>query len=137
MKLYIQIKNGKPFEHPILESNFVQAFPHVNTENLPPEFARFERVERPHLGVYQVLESEEPTYELIGGVYKDVWRVREMTQEEKEAKIAAVKALQPFPSWVFKEETCSWFPPVPFPTDTNGKFYEWIEEERVWKLITQ
>ena len=83
MKLFIQIKDGKPFEHPILGENFCQAFPEIDVNNLPPEFARFERVERPVLGEYQVLVSENPTYELIDGVYKDVWHTREMNAEEK------------------------------------------------------
>lgn len=38
-----------------------------------------------------------------------------------------------FSSWVLNEETCSWEPPVPYPTDGNE--YYWEEEELIWKLI--
>jgi len=81
MELFIRIKDGLPFEHPILEDNFCEAFPDIDIINLPPEFARFERVERPEIGSYQVYEGV--TYELIGDIYKDVHHVREMTNEEK------------------------------------------------------
>ena len=44
MELYIQIRNGQPFEHPIFGDNFRQAFPGIDVDNLPPEFAVFQRV---------------------------------------------------------------------------------------------
>jgi hypothetical protein len=37
---------------------------------------------------------------------------------------------QPFPSWVFDEETCTWGAPVPYPYDK--KIYAWDEEQRNW-----
>jgi hypothetical protein len=83
MELFIQIRNGQPYEHPIVRENFHQAYPNLNVENLPPEFARFERIPPPKLGVYEVAEG--PTYEWLDGSVKDVWRVREMTDEEKQA----------------------------------------------------
>lgn len=135
MNLYIRIKNGKPFEHPIFEENFCQAFPHIDVNNLPPEFARFERVERPIVGVYEVLESEEPTYELIDGVYKDVWRKRDMTSEEKTAMQNQVKlswSLNGFASWSFDEASCRFVPPIPYPQD--GKNYDWDESTTSWKV---
>lgn len=83
MKLVIQIRDGQPFEHPIMEDNFVQAFPHLNIDNLPPNFAKFERVEMPRkAGPYQV---EYEQYEWVNGIVKDVWYIREMTLEEKAA----------------------------------------------------
>lgn len=110
MELFIQIKDGAPFEHPIFGDNFRQAFPDVDTEKLPPEFARFERVQPPSVGVYEVYEGV--AYELIDGVYKDVHRVRALTEQEKQAKIAEALS-QPHPSdWVFSEEYCAWIPPA-------------------------
>jgi hypothetical protein len=72
MELFICIKDGQPFEHPIFGDNFCQAFPNVDTNNLPPEFARFERIERPTLGIYEIMVLDQPTYELVDGVCKDV-----------------------------------------------------------------
>ena len=40
---------------------------------------------------------------------------------------------QPFPSWTLDEETCHWEPPTPMPTD--GKIYQWNEENKTWDEI--
>jgi len=86
MELYIQIKNGQPFGHPILEDNFQQAFPQIDVNNLPAEFARFERVEQPNTaGPFQI---EEVAYQWVDGVVKDVWTAREMTGAERTEKTA-------------------------------------------------
>jgi len=85
MELFIQIRDGQPFEHPIFGDNFREAFPHINTDDLPSEFAKFERIEAPLIGAYEVVEG--PTYQWVDGVVKDVWAVRAMTEEEKTAKV--------------------------------------------------
>lgn len=134
MQLFIRIKDGKPFEHPILESNLKAVFPDIDVNNLPPEFARFERIERPSLGVYEVYENL--TYEWIDGVVKDVHHIRDMTEEEKNAKQNAVKSswsINGFASWSFNEETCMFDPPIPHPED--GLFYDWNEEALRWEVI--
>jgi hypothetical protein len=85
MELYIQIRDGQPFEHPILGDNFREVFPHIDVNNLPPEFARFERLPDPkNATTFQV---DEAHYAWVDGVVKDVWAVREMTQEEKTQKL--------------------------------------------------
>lgn len=135
MKLFIRIKDGQPFEHPILGDNFRQAFPHVDINNPPPEFARFERVAPPVTCVYEVYEGV--TYEWVDGIVKDVHHVRAMTAEEKTAKQNAVKsawAENGFASWMFDEETCSFKQPVAYPDD--GKPYRWDEETTTWVEIT-
>ena len=80
MELYIRIKDGKPFEHPIIKENFQQAFPDIDVNNLPSDFAKFERKERPEIGLYQIYEG--CTYELVGDTYRDIHHVREMTTDE-------------------------------------------------------
>lgn len=117
MELFIQIIDGQPFEHPILGDNFRQAFPDIDTTNLPPEFARFERIEQPIIGVYQVYEGV--TYEWIDGIVKDVHHVYNLTDAEKAKKIATAKAEAHPDGWVFDEERCGWFP-VPLTTDAAG-----------------
>jgi len=86
IELYIRIKDGQPFEHPIFGDNFKQVFPHVDVNNLPPEFAKFERVEHPKLGLWDFYEGA--TYEWFGDVVKDVHHVREMTADEIQIKRA-------------------------------------------------
>jgi len=81
MRLFIQIRNGEPYEHPILEDNFVLAFPDIDLNNLPENFARFERVPCDiDLDIYEVAEV---SYQFINGIVKDVWSKRPMTNEER------------------------------------------------------
>jgi hypothetical protein len=108
MELYIRIIDGQPFEHPILGDNFRDAFPHIDVNNLPSEFARFERVAHPLYGVYEVYEGV--TYEWFDNVVKDVHHVRSMTEQERQTKIDEVKAAftPTGDDWVFDENACSW-----------------------------
>lgn len=84
MRLFIRIKDGLPFEHPILEDNFREAFPEVDIDDLPPEFAKFERVAHPNVGLWQVYEGV--TYEWSNGLVKDVHHVRPMSEQEIQFK---------------------------------------------------
>jgi len=149
MELFIRIKDGQPFEHPIFGDNFRQAFPDIDVNNLPAEFARFERVERPVLGMYEVMVSEDATYELIDGVYKDVWHKRDMTAEEREAKKqtitqsaqsawAARPQAENWAAWVFNEETLTYEPPIPRPAKDEIKISQgimtfWCGADNNWK----
>ena len=81
MELYIKIRDGQPFEHPILGDNFKENFSHIDINNLPPEFARFERIAIPQTKEYEIYEST--TYEWFDNVVKDVHHFRPMTDEEK------------------------------------------------------
>lgn len=130
MELFIRIKDGQPFEHPILVDNFYQAFPNVDVNNLPSEFARFERIAPPELGTYELYEGV--TYEFLNGIVKDVHHVREMNIQEKTEKQEAVKAAwnNRYPSWTFDEASCSFVAPVAMPLD--GKIYSWDESTTAW-----
>lgn len=136
MELFIRVKDGKPFEHPIFGDNFREAFPHVDVNNLPPEFARFVRVAAPVMGVYE--KNQAASYQLVDGVYTDVFSVEQMTAEEIAAKQQAVKdawaANSGFASWTFNEATCAFQAPTPYPTD--GKFYRWDEPTLAWVEAT-
>ena len=145
MELFIRVKDGQPFEHPILGSNFRQVFPDVDVNNLPPEFARFERVERPELGIYEVMVSEDPAYELVDGVYKDVWHVHAMNAEEKTAKQQAVitafnnrPQAENWSAWILDEATCTMQPPIPRPEPDQikldaGILTMWCGADANWK----
>jgi hypothetical protein len=132
MNLYIRLKNGQPFEHPIFESNFRQAFPDVDLNNLPEWVAKFVRVEQPSIRVYEVYEGV--SYQWVDGVVTDVHAVRQMTDDEKLAKQNEVKAnWTVFPnwtSWTFNEDLCKYEPPIPRPDD--GKVYRWDEPTVSW-----
>jgi hypothetical protein len=127
MKLYIETENNLPKNHPALEENLLQAFGVI-----PEHWVPFERIERPKLGVYDVFDQEEPEYQIVDGIYKDVWMVRRMTAEEIASKKAETVAAwnNHFPSWVFNEDSCSFASPVPYPQDDN--FYQWDESIINW-----
>jgi hypothetical protein len=131
MELIIQLENGVPVNHPIFVDNFREAFPDVDTNNLPTEFAKFVRVEPPILGAYEVYEGV--TYETAGDAFTDVHHVRQMTDAEKTEKQNIIKekwAEFGFASWVFNENTCNFVPPIPVPND--GKNYRWDEPTISW-----
>jgi hypothetical protein len=136
MELFIRIKDGQPFEHPIMKDNFRQAFPDVDTNNLPAGFARFVRVQAPVVGAYE--KNQTVSYQLIDGAYTDVFSVEQMSAEEIVAKQQAVKDAwatnNGFASWAFNEATCAFEAPTPRPTD--GKFYRWDEPTTSWIEVT-
>ena len=132
MKLYIQIQNGQPINHPAFEDNLLQAF-----NPIPENWEPFVRVERPVPTVYQLLESLEPVYQKVDNVWTDVWSLRNMTDAEKMVKQQAAKnswAALPnysnFIAWVFDEATCAYQPPIPQPTD--NKIYFWQGTTSSW-----
>lgn len=89
MELFIRIVDGQPFEHPIHGDNFRQAFPDVDTDNLPPEFARFIRVRAPSHGRF---EKASVSYQWVDGVVMDVWTVEPMSSVEIEAQAIQERA---------------------------------------------
>lgn len=135
MKMYIRIENGATVDHPIVEENFVIAFPDVNLANTT-EFAEFVRVSAPVPGVYEVYEGL--VYGFLGGVYTDIHQVRAMTDEEKTTKQDQIKAIwadRGFASWTFDEATCMFQPPVPRPDDFSTKQYNWDESILSWVAV--
>tara|TARA_S200002703_G_scaffold15916_1_gene13531 strand:+ start:4153 stop:4614 length:462 start_codon:yes stop_codon:yes gene_type:complete len=151
MKLYIKTDSeGNPIDHPHMADNVHALYPDHDFDSGPPEgWAVFTRVEKPTLGPYEVFEdcgSENCeafchnglTYELQeDGSYSDVWHICNITEEEKTEKQNTLKekwAEHGFASWVFNEDTCSFDPPVPFPTD--GTPYLWDEDTTSWVEVT-
>lgn len=135
MNLYIRLKNGQPFEHPIFEDNFRQAFPQVDLNSLPEWVAKFTRVSIPEISPYEVYEGV--TYQWVDGVVADVHAVRQMTSDEKIAKQNQAKSnwviFPNWSSWTFNEELCRYQPPAPRPDD--GKNYRWDEPTVSWVEI--
>jgi len=94
MNLYIQMQDGQPWQHPLLEDNVLQAWPGIDLNNLPANLARFRRHQQPGPDVMPVGNFQVPicTYELASdGVYEDTWTVREMDDDEKRVTTKARK----------------------------------------------
>ncbi len=135
IKLYIQVKDGVPINHPAYTENLLYSLGEI-----PSDWEPFIRVKRPELGVYEILEDEQPTYQRVNGVWTDVWFVRPMTNAEKLAAQQAVKdfwATRPYASnwsaWTFDENTCGFVPPIPRPPPVEGKKVFWCGAENNWK----
>ena len=134
MNIYIQIENGQPINHPAFEDNLMQAFGCISTN-----WELFLRVERPFLDIYQVLNTDTPSYQKIDGVWTDVWTIRDMTDAEKKAKQEIEKNFwlslpnrDNFSTWTFDENKCAYVAPVPMPTD--GQDYFWQGTTNSWKI---
>ena len=137
--LYIQMRDGQTYQHPIFEQNMREAFPDVDLSNLPEGFCRFVRVDRPALGPYE--KNQTCSYVAVEGsekTYTDEWSCEDMTAEEVTAKQNAVKAdwaQNGYPSWTFNEATCAFEPPTPMPAEAEGQHYVWDEETLSWVLL--
>jgi len=125
MNLYIQVKNGQPINHPATEENLLHALGAIDNT-----WETFVRTEMPVLGIYEVFDTDLPSYQKVDGVWTDFWHVREMTDEEKSAKQQVVKdEWNSFPrpnqtAWTFDEATCTYIPPIPRPTDDKQYFWQ-------------
>lgn len=135
MNLYIEIENGVPKNHPAFEDNLLQAF-----GSIPEHWEPFTRVQRPILGVYEVMVSEIPAYEKVNGVWMDVWQKRDMTAEEKLATQQRVITLhnsqdQAFnwSAWTLDEVLCEMVPPSPRPDTSVSGFLYWCGADNNWK----
>lgn len=135
MNLYILLQDGQPINHPMLETNVLMVFPGIDLHSLPENLCKFIRVERPSIGVYQVFEDPEITYQIKeDGICYDVWHYRDMTAEEKQAKIDILVQNKPYPSWIIDTENYTYNPPIARPTD--GLYY-WNEESLNWLTIEE
>jgi hypothetical protein len=130
MRLFIKVENGMPINHPASEDNLFQSLGEI-----PLDWEPFVRETRPTVGVYQILESEETTYQKVNGIWTDVWALRDMTGDEKLAKQNAKKEWWAInqknrSTWIFNETTCDFDPPVQYPTD--GQVYFWQGISNSW-----
>jgi hypothetical protein len=135
MNLYIEIENGQIKNHPAFEDNLMQAFGEI-----PTHWEPFTRIERPVLGVYQLLESNEAVYAKVDGVWTDVWVVRDMTAEEKTALQQTVRdafnareQAENWSAWTLDDATCTMQPPIPRPAPVEGKIVFWSGADANWK----
>lgn len=135
MNLYIRIENGIPVDHPITEENLHLAYPGIDLNN-NANFAKFQRNDMPMCNIYE--RVGECTYEVIDGVVHDVWKVEKLSKAEikklqDDAKARWKTNPLAFKSWKFNTATCSYEPPVKYPTD--GTHYEWDETIVNWKVF--
>ena len=140
MNLYIKTENGQAKNHPAFEENIIDAL-----GSIPESWESFVRVKKPIPATYQVLVSDEPTYEKIDGTWTDVWVLRDMTTEEKSAVQQQTindfrnrEQADNWAAWVLDEATCTMQSPIPRPEPDleklNSSIYTfWCGAENNWK----
>ena len=121
MNLYIEIENGVTKNHPAFEDNIRQAF-----GSIPAHW----------------LESQEPVYTKVNGVWTDVWHKRDLTVEEKTAKQQAIitafndrEYASNWSAWTLDEATCEMVPPIPRPAPVEGVAVLWCGADNNWKEV--
>lgn len=81
MDLFIQLDDdGNPINHPILAQNLQWVIADFDPNNPPTGYARFKRNWPPVVGPDHTYDVH---YKFIGGVFQDVFDVRELTPQEK------------------------------------------------------
>jgi hypothetical protein len=132
MNLCIEIFEGNPINHPIQQSNLEMIYPGIDFENLPENYCKFIRVEKPFPKWDEVIEG--PEYKLIDGIYYDVWTINKISDEERQQKIADLVASNPYPSWTIDYENYNIIPLIPYPESGD---YQWDESTLSWVEITE
>jgi len=132
MKMYIQIENNLPINHPAFEENLLQAF-----GKIPLQWESFVRIEPPTPAIYQILDTQNPMYSKVDGMWTDVWVLRDMTNNEIADKQQAEKNRwsslpnrENFSTWVFDETLCQYVAPVSKPDGDfiwSGVKNNWVE----------
>tara|TARA_R100001143_G_C3265338_1_gene89649 strand:- start:7 stop:414 length:408 start_codon:yes stop_codon:yes gene_type:complete len=77
----------------------------------------------------------EGVHHLGGTPFRKNFASDNMTYDSGRDAFIVVK---PFPSWTFNETTCSWDPPIPRPTFTEGMVGyrdKWDEETQAWVTV--
>lgn len=128
MKYYILTKNRLPIGTPFDEQYLLKTY----GNQIPNNVEQINFVSAPQLKPYE--KNQTVIYQRLNdGVISCIWSCEKMTEQEKNEKqnlIKSVWAVDGYKSWIFEEETCSFVPPVPYPTD--GKSYYWDEPTLSW-----
>ena len=127
MNLCIEVSEGKPINHPIQQSNLEMIYPGIDFENLPEQYCKFVRVEKPFPKWDEVIEG--PEYKIIDGVCYDVWTINKISDEKRQQMLDDLVTSCPYPSWTIDYENHNIIPPVPMPTEGS---WTWDEATLSW-----
>jgi hypothetical protein len=130
-RFFIRIKDGQPFEHPIHHDNFVLAFPDVDINNLPPEFAEFIRHSPEIPAQHEVLVE---AYGWVGDKVTDEWIVRPMTDEERKAyDEKQIKAVME--EWELRKQAARMRIANPPGEPARIRWMAYLEKLNAWELV--
>ena len=132
ISLYIQIRDGKPYQHPIAEENMQAAFSDIDLNNLPKDmFAKFIRVPMPEVGDFEVVDNT--TYEWDGDVVKDVHHVRPMNDEERAEKTRRLEEYAIMSQNLMIERATD-FSQNAASEEDRAAWAKYLEEIKAWRL---
>jgi hypothetical protein len=140
MRLYIQLENGLPLNHPIQEDNMRMAFPEVDLDNPGPNFAPFERYDR-NLLRYDLFTQNFNGFNYVwkDNIITEIPIIEEKTEQEKINYIENIKQnfynSTKYYSWTYDLENKIFVPPVPMPEKQENVNYLWNEEEQKWDTL--
>lgn len=77
-------------------------------------------------GVYYDPETQQPARDQSAALRKNFAAIGGLYDIERDAFLPP----KPFESWVLREESCTWWPPVEKPID--GRVYVWDEPTTSW-----
>ena len=125
---------GNPTGHPYIGDNIARNFG-IDLDNLPSDWAVFERVEEPETWPYLIHTTT--TYEKgEDGIVRDVHHTIEMTDEQKLELQNQVEnqwtSNGGWSSWTLNTTTCRMEPPIPYPDDFESINYAWKESTGEW-----
>lgn len=131
MKLYIKCIDGQIIDHPVTYENLSMIYGHFDDQTIPTNYVKFKRgIFTP---VFQPYKYSEAVYALIDDIVEEVYIIKDMTDEQKQAKIDLETSKKPYDSWVFDVDNCIWKAPVNYPNDGNK--YGWNETNLTWDAI--
>ena len=130
MNLVIEIKNGKPVNHPIAEENLKVLIPDLDIDNLPEGYARFVRKPLPDLDIFQIIDNVnyviDPVLsdEMNTTVWTDEYEVRDLIEEEiLELVNNEIK---------LKNEKMEMDANAPYSAPQDGNLYVWSRRLNKW-----
>lgn len=129
MNLFIQIADGQPVNHPMLETNVLEFYGVI-----PEDFVPFHRVSFNDTGLTcGVFQKTISIYVNKDGTWQDEWAVVDMTPEERQEKIDRVQSKPPGLNMVLDTETLKWSPAIEKPKGAyiwNNTTGEWVKYVR-------
>ena len=129
-KFFIQIKNNKPYEHPIAEWNMRLLFSNFDPDNPPEGYARFIRKPLPDVAIHQKLSSvhyisdEELSKEYNTEIWTDHYEITSLSEEEIiQLAIQSVKDYN---------ENMRKIMNAPYSAPDDGNYYIWSVSSNNW-----
>ncbi len=137
MKLWIEIKDGSPINHPYTQQSLFTKHPDWDFINkgVPPQYEEFKRVRRPSHGPFEYVDEDKGVeYKKVDDLWQDVWTLKQFTPEQKALRQQQAKDWWNknvgWDSWIFNADKNEYEPPKPYPN--TAIHHVWDESKVEW-----